>query len=81
MGIRGGTSKEILKLLDISNTKAIQLEPKRLEIKDDIDLWYKALSPLISTKLRKMVFIALKCFKKITGVSLTTTIFLAIRKG
>lgn len=79
-GIRGGTAKEIMKILNKTYRTPILMEPGRLGIKDRIDLWYKLSSTSKLSTVKFFMFFFIKIFKLITGKSLTPTLSLAIQK-
>lgn len=74
-GIRGGTVREIVRILGRS---AAVLAP-RGEVGDRIDLWYGKLSQRHAL-LKKSIRASLKVLKMLTGIQLTPELALALRK-
>ena len=79
-GIRGGTESEILRILRNASAKPVLLEPRRLGIKDRIDLWYRMSSSTRLPALKRGAMVTMRAFKRFTGVTLVPTLSLAIRK-
>lgn len=80
-GIRGGTVKGIMQILNTTSQKPILLEPKRLGIKDRIDLWYQLPNTARLSTLQKFKRFCLKALKFMTGITSTPCISLAIKKS
>jgi len=80
-GIRGGTAKEIIKILSRTSQKPVLLEPDRIGIKDRIDLWYQLSSAVRLPILKKFLKCCLKAFKLISGIIITPSLSLAIKKS
>jgi len=76
-GIRGATVPEILAILTRSGTPVLLRPAER--IGDRIDLWYGTLSPRLRW-IKKTGWGALKALKALSGVEVTPTLMLAIRK-
>jgi 2-polyprenyl-3-methyl-5-hydroxy-6-metoxy-1,4-benzoquinol methylase len=74
-GIRGGTVREITRMLRGS---AAVLAP-RAEVGDRIDLWYGKLSRRHAL-LKKTIWASLKALKMLSGTQLTPELALALRK-
>jgi hypothetical protein len=69
--------------MDIINTspqKGVLLEPKRLGIKDRIDLWSKSAQYKKYLTIQKLAIVTMKILKLITGYTLTLDLALAIQK-
>lgn len=79
-GIRGGTTNEIITILSRGSGKPILLEPNRLGIKDQIDLWYKESRSIRFPIIKKIMFFIMRIFKFFTGINLTPDLSLAIKK-
>jgi hypothetical protein len=81
LGIRGGTVREIMTILDdFSLNEPIPLKPTRLGFKDDIDLWYANLNYNKYPTFLKITRFVFKFVKPITGYTFLPTINLAIKK-
>ncbi len=76
-GIRGGTVREILGIIATCGAPAL-LKPKA-SVGDRIDLWYGQLSGRHAW-LKKTVWASLKALKAVTGLVVTPSLALAIRK-
>jgi 2-polyprenyl-3-methyl-5-hydroxy-6-metoxy-1,4-benzoquinol methylase len=78
-GVRGGSVKEIMRILGACSHKPILMNPSRLSAKDRVDLWYKigGKKPVI---MRKIYFMFLKSFYILTGIVFLPSLTLAIRK-
>jgi 2-polyprenyl-3-methyl-5-hydroxy-6-metoxy-1,4-benzoquinol methylase len=76
-GIRGATVSEILEILRTCGTPVL-LKPAK-EVGDRIDLWLSSLSNRYAW-LKKSIWASLKAIKGLTGVEITPTLNLAIRK-
>lgn len=79
-GIRGATEQEILGNLRGKFFKPKLLEPQRLGLRDRIDLWHEEPSLARLGKARRLVKLALKALKKVSGVTIVPSLSLAIRK-
>ena len=79
-GIRGGTAKEILKILGRAPGLPILLEPERLGLRDRIDLWYRSSIAKQPSPVKTWTMGVLKGLKHVTGITLTPILSLAIRK-
>ncbi len=81
-GIRGGSVKELMRILKIKDTSASILQPSKLGIRDRIELFDKSLADdRLSRFSRKLLFLFLKLLKYTTGVILTPTLSFVIKKG
>ena len=78
MGIRGGTTTEVLDILAGCGTP--QLLAPRAAVGDQIDLWHGKLSPRHAW-IKRGIWAALKTLKTVTRVELTPELALAIRKA
>ena len=84
-GIRGGTEKEIVRLLlKEKRTDLIVFEPCRLGCRDRVDLWYLlysshkgSFSKKVITRLLKGIF---KVIKQLFGINFMHSLSLAIKK-
>lgn len=79
-GIRGATQKEISSILNTDSQKPIFLQPTRLEIKDNIDLWFQLSNPAKHLRLKKCFKYCAKTLNKTTGIMLTPSFSVAIKK-
>jgi ubiquinone/menaquinone biosynthesis C-methylase UbiE len=79
-GIRGATVKEISNILNTDSLKPIFLEPERLKMKDNIDLWYQLSNTARFPTLKKCFKSCLKILKIATGITITPSLSLAIKK-
>ena len=79
-GIRGGSVREILKLIQADKQKPILLQPTRLGIIDRIDLWYNETNVKRYGIAKKLLSFLLRIIKKITGITFVPTLSLAIKK-
>ena len=79
-GIRGGSPREILRLLADGASRATVLEPRLAGLADRIDLWYAALDKTRRVALKKALFGAFKLIRLGTGVTMLPTLCLAVRK-
>lgn len=80
MGIRGGTAGEIVATLSNEKEKPHVLNPYRLGIKDQSDIWYKVAAERTLSPLKKLIITVLFFCKKITFAKLTPYLSLAIQK-
>lgn len=81
-GIRGGTIREIMGILtgQGAGQMPILLDPNRPEMKDRIDVWYQASSGTRWRGPKAAVRLAFKGFKALTGIEMTPSLSLALRK-
>jgi len=80
-GIRGGTQKEILKILNINQQKPTLLRPIRPGIKDQSDIWFKISTMRSLSFSKKFVICLIKFLKKFPFLPMTPYISLAIQKS
>ena len=80
MGIRGGTTREIMRILDREGRKAEPINPSRLGVKDHIDLWYQHSSTTLKPLTKKLIMYGFRAVKVMTGVTMVPNLSLAIRK-
>ncbi len=80
-GIRGATEREIMTILNRDGREANLIRPQRLGVKDDIDLWYQQRSTVRSRPPKRAVRRALRAVKAVTGLTMTPSLSLAIRKA
>lgn len=78
MGIRGGTTREVLDILSPHGAPKL-LAPRR-DVGDQIDLWHGKLSPRHAW-LKRGIWASLKALKAATRIELTPELALAIRKA
>lgn len=81
MGIRGGSVKEVVAILNRTRGNSLLLKPVAPGMKDNIDLWYVQSQgdnrfPLI----KKIIFLSSKLVKTFTGAVLVPYLSLAIMK-
>jgi len=79
-GIRGGTTREIIALLDREGREAEVINPSQLGVKDHIDLWYQLSSTTRKPLTKKLMMWGFRVVKAVTGVTVIPTLSLAIRK-
>ncbi len=79
-GIRGGTTKEILGILNKGGETASLVVPTRQGVRDEIDLWYQLSNIKRETPAKKLMLKAFRLIKATTGVTMIPTLSLAIRK-
>jgi len=79
-GIRGGTTREIMTILNRDGRKAELLNPSHLGVKDHIDLWYQLSSTRRKPLTRTIMMWGFRAFKAVTGVTMIPMLSLAIRK-
>jgi 2-polyprenyl-3-methyl-5-hydroxy-6-metoxy-1,4-benzoquinol methylase len=79
-GIRGGTTREIIRIIDREGRKAELLNPSHLGVKDHIDLWYQLSSTTRKPLIKKVMMWGFRVVKAVTGVTMIPTLSLAIRK-
>jgi hypothetical protein len=79
-GIRGGTTREIMTILNREERKAELLNPSHLGVKDHIDLWYQLSSTIRKPLTKKLMMWGFRAVKAVTGVTMIPTLSLAIRK-
>ena len=81
-GIRGGTDREIVNLLDrIDQSHPVLLEPNRLSMRDRIDLWHSISSPRNKAGMKFLLKYVLKGLRMFTGVTFVPRLSLALKKA
>jgi ubiquinone/menaquinone biosynthesis C-methylase UbiE len=80
MGIRGGSTREIIEILNRDGRSAELLNPSHLGVKDHIDLWYQLSSTARKPLTQKPMMWGLRAVRAVTGVTMIPTLSLAIRK-
>lgn len=80
-GIRGGTAREILGVLNRDGNTAELLTPTRLGVKDRIDLWYRSSTSAQNTLARQIVMWGYRAIEAAVGVTMTRDLSLAIRRA
>lgn len=80
-GIRGGTTREIITILNRQGRKAELLNPSHLGVKDHIDLWYHLSSDARKPLTKKLMLWSFRAIKAVTGVTMIPILSLAIRKA
>jgi 2-polyprenyl-3-methyl-5-hydroxy-6-metoxy-1,4-benzoquinol methylase len=79
-GIRGATVKEISNILNTDSSKPIFMEPTRLQMKDNIDLWFQLSKTSRFPILKKCFRSCSKILKTVTGITFMPYLHLAIKK-
>jgi 2-polyprenyl-3-methyl-5-hydroxy-6-metoxy-1,4-benzoquinol methylase len=79
-GIRGGTTREILSILNREGRKAELLNPSLLGVKDHIDLWYHLSSASRKPLIKKVMMWSFRVIRAVTGVTMIPSLSLAMRK-
>ncbi len=79
-GIRGGTTAEVLKILNQDGREAQVLNPSRLGVRDHIDLWYQFSRRLSRPMAKKCMMRGYRIMKAMTGVNMMPSVSLAICK-
>lgn len=79
-GIRGGTTREIITILDREGRKSEFINPSRLGVKDHIDLWYQLSRTTRKPLTKTLMMWGFRAVKAITGVTMIPSLSLAIRK-
>lgn len=80
-GIRGGTEKEIIRILARdSNSKPVLIEPSQKDLKDRIDLWYSQLNRQNHSTVKKLLKFSLKTIRAVSGATLVPNLSLVIKK-
>ncbi len=80
-GIRGGTAREIMTILNCEGGEAELLDPSHLGVKDHIDLWYQVSSSRQRPLTKKVMMFGFSAVKAVTGVTMVPRLSLAIRKA
>jgi SAM-dependent methyltransferase len=79
-GIRGGTAREILGILNEKGRDAELLAPSRQGGRDSIDLWFKLSSASRSPKEKRAMNFAFRALRAATGLTMLPSLTLAFRK-
>ena len=79
-GIRGGTSRSIMTMLNREGRRAELLNPSHLGVKDHIDLWYQLSRTTRKPLAKKLMMWGFRAVKAATGVTIIPTLSLAIKK-
>ncbi|MCB0727749.1 MAG: methyltransferase domain-containing protein [Ignavibacteriae bacterium] len=80
-GVRGGTINEIMGILKKTDSKPELLNPQNEDVKDRVDLWYKAYNKHSYQNIKKYVYHTLKIIKAVSGIELVPYLSLAIKKS
>lgn len=80
-GIRGGSAREIVKILKNQRGNPVLLSPNQNGLTDRIDLWFASLNKSRHILVKKFLFQAFKLIKASTGQTLLPVLSLAIAKG
>ncbi len=79
-GIRGGTTRDIMAILNRDGREADLLEPSQLGVRDHIDLWYQRSSPIGKPKTKKLLMLGVRAVKAVTGITMIPSLAIALRK-
>lgn len=79
-GIRGGTAKEIMGIINQYSSNSILLRPSRLGMKDRIDLWYLESGNDRYVVIKKYILLSAKLIRNLFGVTIVPRLSLAIKK-
>lgn len=79
-GLRGGSVREIRKILSRTQSPPVFLKPDRLGIRDSIDLWYASASGHRGVS-KRIAYIGSKVIRYLTGMEVPPYLSLAIEKG
>lgn len=79
-GIRGGTVREIMGILNQRGRRAELLEPSRLGVRDRIGLWYRLSSSARKPLIKKFMMWSFRAIKALTGVTPVPMLSLAVKK-
>ena len=81
-GVRGGSVREVLGLLRATCDRDPRLlKPSRLGMSDRIDLWYAVSTADGRGRLRPLMRVIFKAFKRASGRTVVPSLNLAIQKG
>jgi 2-polyprenyl-3-methyl-5-hydroxy-6-metoxy-1,4-benzoquinol methylase len=80
-GIRGGSVKEILSILTSHPAIPILLNPSKFGMKDRIDVWYIQSGKVRFVAIKRLLLLAFKLIKHLTGITLVPSLSLAIKKA
>jgi len=79
-GVRGGTPAQIVGILQGAGGRAELVEPSQLGVTDRVDLWFRVSSGSRHAKVKSYLKTGLQTARKVTGVTMTPSLSLAIRK-
>ena len=80
-GIRGGSVREILDILNCCDVQPVLLEPKREGVEDRVDLWYAKYRESKNPAIIKLLYYFFKVIKVITGLTVVHNLSLAIKNS
>jgi len=80
LGIRGGSVREIMGILESCTQMPQLLSPTQFGMKDRIDLWYQQSDQTHLSIPKKVFRVLIKLFKGLTGVVMLPYLALAIKK-
>jgi len=80
-GIRGGSIKEVFRILSVCSQKPLLLNPSRFGINDRIDLWYIISGGMRLKGIKKVYLFLIKFMKILTGIIILPNLSIAIRKS
>lgn len=79
-GIRGGTSREVLRILNRGERKAKLLSPSRLGVRDQIELWYRVSSGVRGQRTKYLLMWCFRVIKAMTSLTTIPSLSLAIQR-
>lgn len=79
-GIRGGSTREIMRILDRDGRIANLRSPSQQGIRDHIDLWYRLSTGSRPIPAKRLMRTAFRAIRAVSGVTVVPTLSLAIRK-
>ena len=79
-GIRGGSTREIMRILHRDGREAKLLKPSRLEVRDRIDLWHQLTRTTRKPLSQRLMRWGARAVKATTGITIVPTLSLAIQK-
>jgi 2-polyprenyl-3-methyl-5-hydroxy-6-metoxy-1,4-benzoquinol methylase len=79
-GIRGGTDRELLAILNSSSCKPELLEPQYNDLKDRIDLWYQVTASTRSSLVKNIELAIIRIIKLLSGRIFVPLQSIALRK-
>ena len=79
-GIRGGSDREILTLLEPLLHKPVLLKPSRIGVRDRIDIWINVTAFSRSSVVKKIELMIIRIIKLSTGRTFVPLLSIAIRK-
>jgi len=80
-GIRGGTDRELLKILSTSSAKPTLLEPQHNNVRDRIELWYQVTASSRSSWIKNIERLIIRIIKSISGRIFVPLQSIAMRKS